>query len=208
MFSRYSKIDSIQLFDCEYIEQCWECKQVCYKGLQIKLRYKFDMLEAKNQVSLCRKHALQAIKSNAVDLPLDTCEFLFSRKYSQVRQEYLSKLNDMEELTPKSLSDSFHSGEIHYWHESSSEELDQSLYTAKSLKTIESVSGKIQAVVYQNSEQRFQIRYYYQNYIELGEWDWRRECTDEVTLASDIKSAIRIALIEIAYRLKQPVVQP
>lgn len=207
MFSHYSKIDSIQLFDCEYIEQCWECKQVCYSGLQIKLRYKFDMLEAKNHVSLCRKHALQAIKSNAVDLPLGICEFLFSRRYSYVRQEYLNKLHDMKELTPTSLSDSFHSGEIHYWHEVSSEELDHTIYTAKNLKTIESVSGKIKAVVYQDSEQRFQIRYCYQNYIELGEWDWRRECTGKVTLASDIKSAISIALIEMAYRLKQPVVQ-
>lgn len=113
----------------------------------------------------------------------------------------------MEDFTSKSLSDSFHCGEIHYWHEVSSQELDRSLYTAKALKTIESIEGKIQAVIYQISDKKFQIRYFYQDYIELGEWDWKRENIDKITFASDIKSAISIALLEIAQRLEQPIVQ-
>jgi hypothetical protein len=207
MFSSYSRIDSIQLFDCEFITQCYKCKQTCFSGLQIKLRYKFDMLEDKTHIFLCKSHALQAVKCNVADLPLDVSEFLFSQKYADIRREYISKLHNMEEVTPKSLSDSFRRKEINYWHEVSSQELDRSIYTIKNLKTIESVAGKIQAVIYQNSDQRFQIRYFHQNYIELGEWEWKREITDKITFAGDIKSAMSIAVIEIAQRLNQPIVQ-
>lgn len=48
MFSSYSKIDSIQLFNCDCIVQCWKCKQICYSGLQIKLRYKFDTVTVRH----------------------------------------------------------------------------------------------------------------------------------------------------------------
>ena len=36
---------------------------------------------------------------------------------------------------------------------------------------------------------------------------WKREITDKITFAGDIKSAMGIALIEIAQRLNQPIVQ-
>jgi len=200
MFSAHSKIGGLQFFDCDYIGSCWKCKQVFYSGLRVNLRYKYDAAESLKSILLCKKHAIQAIQCNVIDLPLNVTEFLFRQKDAEARQSYLKQLRNLEELTPALLLDRLHSGEIEYWYESVWDEVDCCVTRATNVKTIEFLAEKRQAVVYQEAE-RFQIRYFYQDYVELGEWDWRSEKTRQITCAADLRHAISITLLELTHQL-------
>ncbi len=109
----------------------------------------------------------------------------------------------MQTIEPETLADKFNQGLIQYWNEDHSKDLDRDVSSQKVtvVKTINNYRvpspSASQAKVYQHSVNKFEIRYFHEEYVELGEYSWVRTQKSKITFARDMQSAIEIALLEI-----------
>ena len=197
MLSQPSSVINVEVFDFDRIEKCSKCNQTCYSGLMLELKREHIL-----SICLCKDHALQAIQCNVVDHPSGS-DFIFSQKYKSLRFELLDRLKQMQTIEPEVLANKFRQGLIQYWHDDYNNDLERELLSQK-VAVVKSITdyrvpspSASQAEVCQHSANKFEIRYFHEEYVELGEYTWVRTQKSRITFAKDMQNAIEIALLEV-----------
>lgn len=198
VLSKYSHVTNVRLFDLDHTGLCSTCKRAVGRGAFLRIRN-----ERIDEVTLCIKHALRVLSQNVIDLP-SGAYFIFNRKYADLQRKLLKELSLMDDITIEDIHDKVKQGKIDYWHEDYIESKDISKVSSKfplirKVYTLELLCTAY-AAIYQQSDQRFEVLYFHEQYIELGEYAWVRTELRRGTFARDIQSAIDIALFELYNR--------